>query len=191
MKNNYKDIFSFLERNKLGVTSQNIRIIENLDLADESTLVKIKEILDKGENNTNRYSEDIMIQLRQRLDLDKYDFSADEEINKMSKDDIMKHLFIWNGLNGWDDVVNNWVKEIYDVKLEDEAKTDYIIKCPYCNHEYEGLDFVGDTGDMEGDFTMPCEDGCGREFNVEFRTLITFESRRKDEDNDGEDKAEE
>ena len=179
-KNAYEDIFEFLERNNLETTSQNIRIIENMDLTDENTLTKIKEIIDRYKNNTNKYPEDIMKQLRQRLDLDKYDPSADEEINNMSKDTVLKNLFCWNGLNGWDATFKQWVEQIYGIKLEEEAKTDYIIKCPYCNHEYEGLDYV-ETGDMEGDFTMTCDDECGEEFRVEFNTLITFKTEKKEE----------
>ncbi len=51
---------------------------------------------------------------------------------------------------------------------------EFIFKCPHCEMEYDGLDYV-DTGDMDGEFQMECE-GCEKEFTVKFKTIITFET---------------
>jgi hypothetical protein len=120
MKNDYKDIFKFLEENDLDATSRNIRVVEEMDLNDGNTVLKAKEIINRYENNPNKYSEDIMTQLRQRRGLDKYDISEDGEINNMSKDDVFYDLFGWNGLRGWDSTIKEWVEQVYGVKLVDE-----------------------------------------------------------------------
>lgn len=52
-----------------------------------------------------------------------------------------------------------------------------IIQCPYCWHLIEPWDFI-DTGDMEGEFEMECEE-CGKEFNVKFETDIRFNTTTK------------
>ena len=53
-------------------------------------------------------------------------------------------------------------------------KTINIITCPYCNTEMEPWDYL-ETGDMEGDFTLNCENPkCSKEFNVSFTTDVTF-----------------
>jgi hypothetical protein len=123
MKNDYKDIFKYLEENELGVSSLNINLIENRDLGDPNTLIEVKEIIDRYENNSsNKYSEDIMTQLRQRRGLEKYDISEDEEINNMSKDKVFSDLFGWNGLGSWDYTIKNWIKEVYGVELDSETE---------------------------------------------------------------------
>lgn len=125
MKNEYKDMFKYLEENDLGVSSLNLSIIERMDLNDPSTLLRVKEIIDRYENNSsNKYSEDIMTQLRQRRGLEKYDISEDEEINNMSKEKVFSDLFGWNGLRGWDYTIKNWIKEVYGIKLDDESEED-------------------------------------------------------------------
>jgi hypothetical protein len=110
MKNEYKDMFEYLEENGVGISSLNLSIIEKMDLNDKNTLLKVKEVNDRYENSSNKYSENIMEQLRQRLGLDdKYDISQDEEINNMSKDEVFADLFGWNGLRGWDYIIKNWI----------------------------------------------------------------------------------
>jgi len=122
MKNEYKDMFKYLEDNELGVTSLYIRIVENMDLTAEDTLIKAKEIIDRYENSPNKFSEGIMVQLRQRRGLDEYDTVADGEINKTNKDDVLADLFMWNGLRGWDYTVKGWIEEVYGIKLSDESE---------------------------------------------------------------------
>lgn len=66
-------------------------------------------------------------------------------------------------------------------KLEDSNKgeckmfkTINTIKCPYCNTEMEPWEYL-ETVDMEGDFTMNCENPeCEEEFNVSFTTDVIF-----------------
>jgi hypothetical protein len=123
MKNEYKDMFKYLEENDLGVSSLNISLVENRDLNDPNTLIEVKEIIDRYENNSsNKYSEDIMTQLRQRRGLDKYDISEDEEINNMSNDKVFADLFGWNGLGSWDYTIKNWLKEVYGIELDSEIE---------------------------------------------------------------------
>ena len=50
-----------------------------------------------------------------------------------------------------------------------------VIQCPHCNHLIEPWDFV-DTGDMEGEFEMECEE-CGEQFSVSFETDIRFTTK--------------
>ncbi|MEX0082982.1 hypothetical protein AB2T90_11150 [Clostridium butyricum] len=121
MKNEYKDMFKYLENNGLGISSLNLGIIETMDLNDPSTLLRVQDINNRYENSSNKYSENIMEQLRQRLGLDdKYDTSIDREINNMSKDEVFTNLFGWNGLRGWDSTIKDWVEQVYGIKLSDE-----------------------------------------------------------------------
>jgi hypothetical protein len=123
MENEYKDMFEYLQKNELGVSSLNISLVKNRDLNDPNTLIEVKEIIDRYENNSsNKYSEDIMIQLRQRRGLEKYDISEDEEINNMNKEKIFEALFGWNGLRGWDYTIKNWIKEVYGIELDSESE---------------------------------------------------------------------
>lgn len=121
MKNEYKDMFEYLEDNGLGVSCLNLSIIEKMDLKDPNTLLRVQNINKRYENSSNKYSNDIMEQLRQRMGLDdKYDTSMDEEINNMSKDEVFTNLFGWNGFKDWEHVVKDWVEQVYGIKLSDE-----------------------------------------------------------------------
>lgn len=53
---------------------------------------------------------------------------------------------------------------------------DFIFKCPWCGHEYDGLDFVEPT-DMDGEFITDCKE-CKRQFEVKFKTTISFETEK-------------
>ncbi|MGG7215370.1 hypothetical protein ACQPUY_17465 [Clostridium nigeriense] len=57
------------------------------------------------------------------------------------------------------------------------GKIKWIIKCPHCNKEYDGLEYVDDSGLMDGEFEMCCE-GCEKEFKVRFSTIIYFETEK-------------
>lgn len=49
------------------------------------------------------------------------------------------------------------------------------IDCPHCGHKHENWQDYIDTGDMEGEFPMICEnETCGKEFQVKYSTEITF-----------------
>jgi DNA-directed RNA polymerase subunit M/transcription elongation factor TFIIS len=49
-----------------------------------------------------------------------------------------------------------------------------IIQCPHCKALMEPWDYI-ETGDMEGDFRMNCEE-CGKKFSVNFSTDIRFKT---------------
>lgn len=53
---------------------------------------------------------------------------------------------------------------------------DFIIICPYCGHEHDGLDYI-EASDMEGKFVMDCEE-CKRQFAVSFKTSIQFKTEK-------------
>lgn len=48
------------------------------------------------------------------------------------------------------------------------------IKCPYCGHEHDGLDYI-EPNDMGGSFSMDCEE-CEKPFAVDFETKIEFKA---------------
>ena len=54
----------------------------------------------------------------------------------------------------------------------------FIIKCPWCGHEHDGLDYV-EPNDMDGDFVMDCEE-CKKQFAVYFKTSITFKTEKSE-----------
>jgi hypothetical protein len=57
--------------------------------------------------------------LRQRRGLNENDKSQDENIKKMSKDQIFNDICMWNGFIGWDYEIKKWIKDIYKVNLEE------------------------------------------------------------------------
>lgn len=123
MENEFKDMYKFLEENNLGCSGINIDILRHEDIIEnkEKLIQKIKDVNERYEHNPNKYSEDIMQQLRLRLGLkDKYDTSLDEEINNMNKDIVFENLLGWNGLRGWDSTIKDWVEQVYGIKLSDE-----------------------------------------------------------------------
>lgn len=117
MINDFKANYEYAAKNKLGSSTRVFNILEKMDLDDETTLEKVKGILDRYESSPNKYSEDIMCQLRQRRGLEEYDTSLDKDINEAESNDIFSDLFGWNGLRGWEHTVFNWVKEVYDIDL--------------------------------------------------------------------------
>lgn len=64
-----------------------------------------------------KYSKGIMGDLRERRDLDRNDTSQDEEIMKMSKDEVLDEVATWNGLIGYGYTIKSWVEEIYGIEL--------------------------------------------------------------------------
>lgn len=55
---------------------------------------------------------------------------------------------------------------------------DFPIKCPWCGHEHDGLEYI-EPNDMEGEFVTDCEE-CERQFLVKFKTTISFEAERSE-----------
>ncbi|WP_346938066.1 hypothetical protein [uncultured Clostridium sp.] len=117
-----ENIFEILERNNLG-TGLDYSLYEEFS----KTTKEEKDIVDKiveyntyRENSNNKYSEEIMKYLRQREGLNKYDFSNDDEINKMSPNEAFDNVVKWNGLlGGYSNTIKSWVKEIYGVDLDE------------------------------------------------------------------------
>lgn len=91
------------------------------ELFDENKIYEKISIIQKHqiriENNPNKYSESIMECVRQRLGLEKYDDSRDEEINHLSPDEVFDHVCNWNGLLGYATTIKSWVEDIYKLKL--------------------------------------------------------------------------
>lgn len=65
------------------------------------------------------YSNEIMNCVRQNLGLEKDDTSKDDYINNMSKSEVLNRVATWNGLIRYGETIKGWVKDIYNVELED------------------------------------------------------------------------
>lgn len=59
----------------------------------------------------------IMEKVRQRLDLESWDTSRDDEINSMSHKAVFEHCLIWEGIIGYDYMITEMIKDIYGVTL--------------------------------------------------------------------------
>ena len=60
----------------------------------------------------------IMEKVRQRLGLEPYDTSRDDEINRMSHDSVFDHCLTWEGIIGYGYTIKGWVESIYDITLQ-------------------------------------------------------------------------
>lgn len=67
----------------------------------------------------NKYPTEIFEFVRQRLGLEYDDTSLDEEIIKMSKNEVFKHVVNWNGLIQYDAVIKDWITDIYEIDLDE------------------------------------------------------------------------
>lgn len=67
----------------------------------------------------NKYSDEIMRIVRQRLGLNAFDTSKDSLINEMDKGEIFDHVCKWEGFVGYSDTIKGWVLDIYGVDLDD------------------------------------------------------------------------
>lgn len=68
---------------------------------------------------TNKYSENIMRDVRQSLGCDELDTTHDEEIMKMAKQDVFNKYCEWNGLlGGYGYDLLNVIENIYDINLQ-------------------------------------------------------------------------
>jgi len=77
-----------------------------------SDYVRKNRVLCKG------YPQRIMQVVRQRLGLDEYDKSLDEEIMQLSKNEVFEHWCEWEGLINYASKLRNVVKDVYDITLE-------------------------------------------------------------------------
>lgn len=68
----------------------------------------------------DKYMDEIMEAVRQRMGLEEDDESADKEIMQMDRSEVFKEYCEWNGLLGsWYDTLLEVVENIYDVELEE------------------------------------------------------------------------
>lgn len=63
------------------------------------------------------YPNYIMEKVRQRLGVESYDTSRDEEINGMSKDNVFSAVLEWEGIIGYAWTIKDWIKDIYGIEL--------------------------------------------------------------------------
>lgn len=71
-------------------------------------------------NSNNRYPESIIKILREDEGLNQYDFSKDEELNKLTPNEVFEKVMIWNGLYEEMYVIKEWVEGTYGLKLDDK-----------------------------------------------------------------------
>ena len=64
------------------------------------------------------YPENILRLVRQNLDLKPTDTSMDEEINNMSRNEVLNRVCEWEGLIGYGRVIREWINDIYGVNLD-------------------------------------------------------------------------
>ncbi len=69
----------------------------------------------------NKYSDDIMEAVRQNLGLEADDESRDDEINDMSRQEILECVCNWNGLINYADTIREWIENIWGIDLDDVA----------------------------------------------------------------------
>lgn len=119
-----KRYMEILDKYDEGNSSWNWGILDKLsdeDLYNEEKIVEKINIIQKHqeriENNSNRYTEDIMECVRQRLGLEKFDDTRDEEINQLSPDKVFNHVCNWNGFLGYATTIKSWIKDIYKVNF--------------------------------------------------------------------------
>lgn len=119
-----KRYMEILDKGERGNSSRNWSILDRLtdtELFDETKVMGCISIIDscdmRLENNPNKYPEDIMMCVRQRLGLDEYDDSRDAEINKMSANEVFEHVCKWNGLLGYAETIKAWIEGIYKVEF--------------------------------------------------------------------------
>lgn len=119
------DIFKTLEKHNLG-TFMDFDLYkrfskENQD--EEFIISKILEYKKYLSENKNKYSEEVMRYLRQRRGLDEYDLKEDKDINSMSSNEVFEEVLEWNGLlGGYADKIKDWIKDIYNIDLNDINK---------------------------------------------------------------------
>lgn len=114
-----------LDKYDEGNSSWNWGILDKLtdeELFDENKVIEKMNIIRKHEmrieNNPNKYTEDVMECVRQRLGLEKYDDSKDEVINQLSPDEVLGHVCNWNGLLGYAYTIKSWIRDIYKLDLD-------------------------------------------------------------------------
>ena len=82
-------------------------------------LKQLKEYNSNVGTSQNKYSDEIMRIVRQRLGLNAFDTSKDSLINEMDKGEIFDHVCTWEGFVCYSDAIKGWVLDIYGVDLDD------------------------------------------------------------------------
>lgn len=119
--NRYVEILNKYEEGSSGWNWGILDSLSDAELFEEEKIAEKIHIIQKHqmriENSPNKYSESVMECIRQRFGLEKYDDSRDEEINKLSPDEVFEHVCEWNGLLGYAYTIKSWFRNIYKVKL--------------------------------------------------------------------------
>jgi len=69
-------------------------------------------------DSVKQYPEYILKKLRQRQGLIESDKSHDDQLNKMSPDEVFEECLEWEGLINYHYILKNWTKDIYGVDLD-------------------------------------------------------------------------
>ena len=118
-----ENVFIILKKNGLSMCALNREMYEYFRKATGSESEAVKKIRDyenHAENNHSKYSDEIMQAVRQNVGMERFDYSEDENLERLSPDKIFECVLHWNGLlGGYSEVIKSWVKEIYGVDLND------------------------------------------------------------------------
>lgn len=68
--------------------------------------------------NTERLPKNILGDIRQSLGVNKDDTSKDDQINKMSNNELLKNFFIWHGFISYEYKIKNAIEKIYEIELK-------------------------------------------------------------------------
>lgn len=115
-----------LRAHDLGNSSINWKIMDELteeELYDDAAISKqiaiIKRSDERFENSPNKYPERIMRHVRAAFGLAGYDDSKDDEINRLTPDEVFKSVCEWHGLIRFDGLIKSWIKDIYGIDLSE------------------------------------------------------------------------
>lgn len=124
--NRYIEILKEYEEGSSGWNWEILDSLSDDELFEKPKIIEkiniIKEHQMRMENDNPKYPEHIMECVRQRLGLEKYDYSRDEEINELSHNEVFEHVCNWNGLLGYDHTIKSWVRDIYKVELNNAER---------------------------------------------------------------------
>lgn len=120
MKNEFKTIMNFCDKNNIEVCTLSINILEKVDLNNKEEVDKALKLIEGNMSDNLPFDRDIMYAVRQSLGLEKYDTSKDDIIATMDKDKILDNVCTWNGLINYGYIIKNWVENIYGVELKSE-----------------------------------------------------------------------
>lgn len=88
----YVEILNEYEEGSSGWNWEILDSLSDAELFEEEKIVEKIHIIQQYnmriENNPNKYSESVMEYVRQRLGLEKYDNSMDNEINELSPNEV-------------------------------------------------------------------------------------------------------